>query len=662
MKNKHAILETFLYPAALGLGFFIRALPLRMSLLIARMFGSAAYRFYGKRRSIGYVNIKAALAGRLSPAEIKSINKRIFQHFTEVLFELFRFPDIDKRYADRYVSTEGLQRIDEVLKNGRGAVILTAHFGNWELSGLVGAIKGYPQDVLARQQKYPRLNKLLNSYRERYGRRVIEKGIATREIIASLKANKVVAILSDQDGGMQGCLVNFFGRLASTPKGAAALALKYDSAIMPNFCARQKGPFYRMTVERPLELEKTADIQKDIRSALQKFTGLLESYITRYPDQWLWLHKRWKTTPSRRVLILTDGKAGHLNQSRAAAKQIKNAVLQKAQADERVTALKDMPGLEGLIYQEKTVEVSYKSPLHRCILAVLSLFASRSCQGCMRCVRLCLTPASYKNLMSAHADVVVSCGSSLAAVNRFLCRENACRSIVVNKPGILPLSRFNLCIIPRHDNPGRLKNVLVTEGALNLVEGAPLRGQAKVKGQGSRVSIGLLLGGDTKDFTMTYDAVGKVIDGVVGFAAEKNADILVTTSRRTPKYIDELVKSRLSAAKNCRQLVIANEKNVAGAVRDILAASGIVIVSGESVSMVSEAAGSGKKVVVFEPQPRKANSRHFRFLENLRDRGFITLCKVEEIFDAVKAASQDKTLQKTLNDNASVFEAVKKIV
>ena len=174
---------------------------------------------------------------------------------------------------------------------------------------------------------------MLNSYREVYGRRVIKKGIATRDIIRSLKANKIIAILSDQDARMNGYLVNFFGRLASTPSGAVNFALKFDSYILPNFCIRKKGPFYHLIVQEPLGLDKTQDTETDVQVGLQRFTNILESYITKYPNQWLWLHKRWKTTPSRRILILSDGKAGHLNQAKAVARQIRRAVFEKAEKD-----------------------------------------------------------------------------------------------------------------------------------------------------------------------------------------------------------------------------------------------------------------------------------------------------------------------------------------
>lgn len=647
MKNKNNLSDIFLYPTAITVGFFIRVMPLAVSLWFARRLGSFVYIFYRKRRGIGYANIKAAFCKTMTPAEIKKTTRMVFQHFAQTLFEIFKFPLIDKDYVDRHVKSEGLNYIADAIAKGRGAIILTAHFGNWELSGLAGAIRGYPQDVLARQQKHPRLNSLLNSYRQRYGRRVIEKGMATRDIITSLKNNKLIAILSDQDGGPSGCLVNFFGRLASTPKGAMVFALKFDSPVLPNFCVRDKGQFYRMVVEPAMELKNTGNLEMDTQQNLQRFTDILQSYIARYPGQWLWLHKRWKTTPSRRILILTDGKAGHLNQAMALAKQIRKVVFENAEKDERVQALKKSIGVDELIYQEKTEEVKYKSKMHKAILAVCSLFASSGCQGCMKCVKFCLSPDSYKNIISNYADIIISCGSSAAPVNRFLCKENRARGISIMKPGMLPESMFNLCIIPRHDKPRPANNILITEGALNLTE-------AKTGGD----SIGLLIGGDNKNFILSEQDVEKILDAVVNISTKFGKPVLATTSRRTSAGLEKLVQEKLGAFKNCNMLVIANENNPAGTVNKILDLSSIVIVSGESISMVSEAAASGKRILVFQPEIKKQNSKHMKFLKNLEDNNFIILCRPQD----VENAFYDKRPLRRLDDNKSVFEAVKKIV
>lgn len=678
MKLKSKIMDILLYPTVIIVGFFIRILPVGVSLWIARRIGFLAYIFYSKRRNIGYANIKAAFCERLKPHEIKKITRTTFQHFAQVLFELFRFPMIDKKYTDRYIAFEGLEYISDALKKKRGAIIITAHFGNWELSGVAGAIKGYPQVVLARQQNYPRLNGLLNSYRELHGSRVVEKGMATREIISSLKNNEVVAILSDQDGGPNGYLVNFFGRLASTPGGAAVFTLKFGSLFLPSFCARQKGPFYHMSVDEPITLEKSGNQDADIQKYMQKFTNVLESYIIKYPTQWLWLHKRWKTTPSRRILILSDGKAGHLNQARAVAKEIKNVVFEKADSDSRVKLLENIigkPESEKLIYLENIKEVKYKTPLHKAVLTICSLFASNKCQGCMRCVEFCLTAESYKNLMAVYADIVISCGSSLGPVNRFLCKENRAKGIVVTRPGILPLSKFDLAVLPKHDNSKKSAKVLVVDGAPNLIDQAYLKKESQdllnnigltEEHIAGKIKIGIFIGGENKDFVLEADVLSKILDDIIKFSHDRGALIFATTSRRTSKAIEILMKEKLGRLLECKLLVVANEKNIPQAVGGIMGLSDIIIVSGESISMVSEAASAAKKVIVFKPQLRNKTNlsgpRHLKFLDNLKRNEFIVLCEPNDMLDAICLASQKDEPVKKLNDNKLIYEAVKKIV
>ncbi|OIO78915.1 MAG: hypothetical protein COZ98_00185 [Candidatus Omnitrophica bacterium CG_4_8_14_3_um_filter_43_15] len=651
MNRKNNLEEIILYPVVLAFGFFVRMLPLSLGRWLANRLGWLIYAFYKKRRSIGYANIKAAFCERLEPSSVKKITMRTFQHFSQVFFELFRFPDIGKAYIDRYMKFTGLDNVAKAQSRGKGAVILTAHFGNWELSGLAGAIKGYPQDVLARQQKFLRLNNLLNSYRARYGRRVIEKGMAVRGIINALNENRVVAILSDQDGGLSGVLVDFFGRLASTPQGAAVFALKYDSVILPNFCYREKGPFYRMVVEPPQGLIKTGNMDLDVQASLQKFTDILQSYITRYPEQWLWLHKRWKTTPSRRALLLSDAKAGHISQSNAVTKQIRKVVFEKAEKDPRLGLLKGSAGLEDLIYKEKTVEVKYKSAMHKAFLTFCSLFASSRCQGCMKCLKLCLMRDSYDALMKVYADIIVSCGSQQAAVNRFLAIENNAKSVVVMKPGILPVKFFNLCVIPRHDNPPKRKNILITEGALNTTE---------VSAPGN--SIGLLVGGDNKNFILPKSALWAVLGAVMDACVKHDISVLATTSRRTSKELEALMKEKLGKFEKCKILAIANENNPPGTVKNILASSKVIVVSGESISMVSEAAASGKRVLVFCAQAKKKDTRHAEFLRNLEKKGFIVLCGPKDMKPAIIKALQDNSPVKRLDDSSLVYEAIKKLI
>jgi KDO2-lipid IV(A) lauroyltransferase len=634
------------------------------SLWIARRMGSVAYYLNQKRRSIGYVNLKAAFGERFGSKQRYRIIKRVYQNLAQNAVEMLSLPKIDLKYIERYVRIENAERTDEALNKKKGLIFLTAHYGNWELSSIVSSLEGYPLKVLAREQKFPLLNQFLNRMRESKGCKVISKGMPIREIIESLKRGEAVGILADQDAGKKGVFVDFFGRPASTAPGTIRMALTTGATILPAFMIREKGPKHRLIIEKPLRIPKS---DRDIQSILQNFSQILESHITNFPDQWLWMHKRWKSTPSRSILVLSDGKAGHINQALS---------VMKVTSDQ-------LP-----VTRKQVVEVRFKNRFTRTLLAICSLFASKYCQGCMHCLRFCLKRESYEELMKIHFDIVISCGSSLAAVNLFLSKENLAKSIVIMKPGLLSLSKFNLNLIPRHDRPPHRLNVVITEAAPNLIDSKKMAEDLERLKSTCQLSVsnidvpkvGLLIGGDTKEYLLSKEIMEKVLNEIKMVVERLNGEVLATTSRRTSRGIEILAKEKLANFDKCKLLIIANEKNIEGAVGGILGLSQIVVVSGESVSMVSEAASSGKYVIVFEPQAlcasnkprpfsafmyglgRKGRGKHKIFLGNLAERGCIILTRPEEIERKIEEIWQNKPALKTLKDREIISEAVKRVL
>lgn len=683
------------------LGFFFRKFPLRFSLFIGACVGGAGYYFRRKRRQIAYANLKAAFCSQKTPRELITINKKTFRNLGRNLIEVFLFPKVDKRYVAKYIRIEGIEEIDKAKRAGKGVIFLTAHLGNWELASLVSAIEGYPLKVLARQQKFPRLNRLLISYRETKGCRVIPKGMATREIFRSLKNNEIVGILADQDAGARGVFINFFGRDASTAPGAIKFAWREKSKILPAFIIRESGPYQRIVIKPPLELERGDNLESNLRIALKQFTSYLEDFISNYPEQWLWQHKRWKSTPSRSIVILSDGKAGHLNQSKAVAKAIKNVCPPR------------------LVASYKIIDVKFKNRFTRNLLAGCGLFASADCQGCMRCLRCTLRRESYQKLITEYADIIISAGRSLCGVNLILSKENCAKSIVLMKPPSFLANRFNLIFVPKHDNFKRRPNVVETLAAPSLIDSEYLSEQAEklkirlkesnsnldlrlrgiskpgVSNQGTenRLRLGVLIGGDSLHFKLSEELMVRVIDAILEISSQLNAELLLSTSRRTSSEIDNLVKERLAHFKLCKLLIIANENNIEGAVGGILGLSQVVIVSGESISMVSEATSSGKYVVVFKPESKSRlclqwrgkisessnklrkrsglsgnrvypeisgeRSKHEKFLDYLAQKGFITLVRPEDLVETVKRIWIEKPPPKLLDDNRIICEAVK---
>jgi mitochondrial fission protein ELM1 len=175
--------------------------------------------------------------------------------------------------------------------------------------------------------------------------------------------------------------------------------------------------------------------------------------------------------------------------------------------------------------------------------------------------------------------------------------------------------------------------------------------------------MGLFVGGDNPDFALTRESMNKVIDGALKFAREAGVSILATTSRRTSREIEDLMKKRLSGDENCKLLVIANEKNIDDAVGGILALSDIAIVSGESVSMVSEAISSGKKVVAFRlDKKNQAQTKHERVMNELEKEGLAVVSDPAAVYDSIRSASTKDASSIVSEDRKNVYEAVRRLI
>jgi KDO2-lipid IV(A) lauroyltransferase len=638
--KKDSAIDFLGFIAAKAAGGFFCFLPLKFALWIGRRIGDMAYALHSKRRSISYANLKAAFPGK-SCREIKNINRGHFRNLAMSVVELFRLPVTGQDYLNRYVMIKGLENEDIVLKKDKGLIVLTGHFGNWEIASLASSLRGHTMSVFAREQKYKRLNALLNRYRKMTGCKVITKGFSIREIIKTLNNNGIVAMLGDQNAGPGGILIDFFGRPASTAPGAVAFSIKTGAEIMLAFMRRVAFDRHEVIFEKPLALIDTGNKDKDIKENLKNISAIFENYIRKFPDQWLWSHKRWKMTSERRVLVLTDGKIGHINQSMAVANMIEGALRSRL----RKLGIEELP-----IVKIDSVELRFKNRFSRFLLDIAGLFAGRHCQGCLRCLKFCLTKDTFEKI-KGYADIVISCGASTVVANIFLKYENNANNAVIMKPGPGRCGKFNLIILPRHDAPKKIRpNMLITEAAPNSIE-------PRVN---SNSGIGLLVGGDAKGFKLTAESVEKACEAVVKIAREAERDIFVTTSRRTSPEIGSFLKNRLTGNDRCKMLVIANEKNVEGAVSKILDASEIVIVSPESVSMISEAVSSGRYTVVFDSGV--IAGKYERVIKNLEIQGYIKITKPEGIYDVIKEILTQRPAVKRLEDNEKIKERLNSLL
>ncbi len=642
------------YITVRALNFISGFIPINVSLWMGRQIGRIAFIINKKRRLIAYANLKAAFAKEKSPKELRGITKRVYQNLVQTFVELLNLTKVNRKYVDSYVEVVNMDRIRNAEKSGRGTILLTGHFGDWELSSLVSSVEGYPILVLAREQKMKRLNELLNRLRESNGCKVIRKGMSTKIILRALYEKNIVGILSDQDAGKKGIFVDFFGRPVSCNSGPFEIAQRTNSLILPNFIVRTKGACHKLFLEEYIDLKDLSSSNEDIKQGLQVFTGLLESYVRRYPDQWLWLHKRWKSTPVRTVLILDDGKAGHLNQSMAVAEDIRKARLVQGYKPEDT----------GII----VVRVKFKSRAARMALGLCAGFSSWRCHGCMKCMKACLDKDTYETLMRTWSDFVVSCGSSLAGVNIFMSKENNAKNIVVMHPRIIMgLNKFNLALIPEHDRPRKKNNVVETLLAPNLVNEDRIRKDGEILARrvhiGPAGAVGVFMGGDNPEYSLTDEIIASVADSLITFCDNTGADILLTTSRRTSADSEKILKDKAAQSKKFKLLVSANEKNPPETVGGILSMSKVVVVSAESISMISEAITSGKPVIVFRLSKKKVGiTKHERALTALEAKGYVTVCDAADLVGALSLAWNEPRPAQRTDDRERIFEAVRRLI
>ncbi|MDP2972928.1 MAG: lysophospholipid acyltransferase family protein [Deltaproteobacteria bacterium] len=284
-------------------GFIINFLPERFALWIGRRLGNVMYCLDVEHRRVAIENLRIAFGQEKSKEEMRSIAKKNFQNLGMMAVEFFRIPHMDLETYQKKVEAEGVDEALKVLEENKGALLLLGHFGNWELMALMSKVIKKPILVIAKPIKNnPWLERWIIQSREEIGLEIIPPKNATPKVIEALSQNKVVGILFDQRGRRsKGIWADFFGRKVPTTSGLAVMALRSGAPVLPVFMIRMGFQKHRLIVKKPLELIHTGNFKEDIEANTQLFNRVLESIIRQYPDQWLWIHRRWeRKTRSRR--------------------------------------------------------------------------------------------------------------------------------------------------------------------------------------------------------------------------------------------------------------------------------------------------------------------------------------------------------------------------
>lgn len=277
---------------------FLGLLPRWLARLGGRGIGFLAYLLHRRLRRVGKFNLAMVFPER-SERERRRLLRATFRHLGWLLAEFSQFPKYTRENIERVVVYDGFENFREAARQGRGILFLTAHLGPWELSSFAQSLYGYPLNFLVRPIDNPLIDALVNRYRSLAGNVAIDKNVSARATLETLHAGGTVGILIDQNTTLEaGAFVDFLGVPASTTTGLARLALKTDAPVVPGFifwdAAIKK---YRLHFDRPVPLTETGDPERDLVENTARFTRIIEEYVRRYPEQWLWVHRRWKTRP-----------------------------------------------------------------------------------------------------------------------------------------------------------------------------------------------------------------------------------------------------------------------------------------------------------------------------------------------------------------------------
>jgi len=281
------------YIAVAALRTVAAILPSSMLLMFGRTLGFIFYALDGTHRSVALENLAAAFPRR-SAAERRAIVRAVFAHFGCLLFEFLKFSTLSPKQILERVEFDGEERVRLAYGHGKGVLFITGHFGFWELHALAHPLRFEPIGVLARTLDNTRLNTLLEEIRQRTGNVVVYRQGSIRKVMRLMSEKHGVAILIDQHiSSADAVYVDFFDRPAATTSAVAAMALRTGAPIVPVFALPLGKGRYRLIYEHPVE-PPAGDSEDAILEFTQRCTDVLEMYVRRHPDLWLWMHRRWR--------------------------------------------------------------------------------------------------------------------------------------------------------------------------------------------------------------------------------------------------------------------------------------------------------------------------------------------------------------------------------
>ncbi len=260
----------------------------------AKLLSLIAFHLFRIRRKVVLKNLSLAFP-HLDKKDLKILAIKNYQSIAITFLEVFNLAEMDRENIKKNFLFTGLDFVLKKYHENKGLILLTAHYGNWEIGAVaVGLHLEQAVHVLVKKQKNPYVANWLNNFRERYGNKQIYLGVSVRDLYSTLKEKKIIGIVGDQRGKKDGVKVNFFGIKTSTFPGTAAIALKTQCPVVVLLCGRQKNGTYKAEIEE-IKLDDIIGTQDErIREFNQRYMSILEKNIKKYPEQWFWMHNIWK--------------------------------------------------------------------------------------------------------------------------------------------------------------------------------------------------------------------------------------------------------------------------------------------------------------------------------------------------------------------------------
>jgi KDO2-lipid IV(A) lauroyltransferase len=266
----------------------LRVLPRKFRSYIGAGLGQVIYSI-GIRKKVTQQNIAAAFP-TMPQRGIRELSARVYRHFGRVAVSFVELPRLKPQDVGQWIDVKSFAVLDQAIRLGKGGIVFSGHLGNWEIMGAIVAQCGYPVTFVVANQSNRLVEDMIDRYRMAAGIEIYKRKDAVRGVLTALKRNRLVALLVDQDAHEDGAFVPFFGRLASTPRGPAVFHIRSGSPLIYADCIRLPGERYRIQLQN---LDTSGCTDPDEITA--RMTAILESAIRNTPEQWLWMHRRWKT-------------------------------------------------------------------------------------------------------------------------------------------------------------------------------------------------------------------------------------------------------------------------------------------------------------------------------------------------------------------------------